>query len=156
MTHDGAHCLLPEAWLGIAEYLCVKLIFLQRVTGTAFGDNISRRHVEQERVTKPLRTSAWEGKGVLSVFYRGGEGSVKPFTQQNTWKLPNFLQNNRKETKAGLWAPDEGHTMQQHRPYWHVKAPLYNFSGSIPAKFEQKLRRHKQTFGKNCHHSCIR
>ena len=43
---------------------------------------------------------------------------------------------------------NEGHTMQQHRPYWKMKMPGYSFSGSIPAKFEHKLRRHKQTFGK--------
>ena len=43
---------------------------------------------------------------------------------------------------------NEGHTMQQHRPSWHIKVPRYSFSGSIPAKFEHKLRRHKQTFGK--------
>ena len=43
---------------------------------------------------------------------------------------------------------NEGHTMQQHRPYWHMKVPRYSFSGSIPAKFEHKLRCHKQTFGK--------
>ena len=54
---------------------------------------------------------------------------------------------------------NEGHTMQQHtehRPYWHMKVAPYSFSESIPAKFEHKLRRHKQGFGKNCHHSCIR
>ena len=38
--------------------------------------------------------------------------------------------------------------MQQHRPYWHMKMARYSFSESIPAKFEHKLRRHKQTFGK--------
>ena len=38
--------------------------------------------------------------------------------------------------------------MQQHRPYWHMKVLRYSFSGSMPAKFEHKLRRHKQTFGK--------
>ena len=38
--------------------------------------------------------------------------------------------------------------MQQHRPYWHMKVARYSFSGSIPTKFEHKLRRHKQTFGK--------
>ena len=38
--------------------------------------------------------------------------------------------------------------MQQDRPYWHMKMAPYSFSGSIPAKFEHKLRRHKQTFGK--------
>ena len=43
---------------------------------------------------------------------------------------------------------NEGHTIQQRRPYWHMKVPRYSFSGSIPAKFEHKLRRHKQTFGK--------
>ena len=29
-----------------------------------------------------------------------------------------------------------------------VKVARYSFSGSIPTKFEHKLRRHKQTFGK--------
>ena len=38
--------------------------------------------------------------------------------------------------------------MQQHRPHWHMKMVPYSFSGSIPAKFEHKLRRHKQSFGK--------
>ena len=38
--------------------------------------------------------------------------------------------------------------MRQHRPYWHMKVARYSFSGSIPAKFERKLRCHKQTFGK--------
>ena len=36
---------------------------------------------------------------------------------------------------------NEGQTM-------HMKLPRYSFSGSIPAKFEHKLRRHQQTFGK--------
>ena len=35
--------------------------------------------------------------------------------------------------------------MQQHRPYWHMKVARYSFSGSIPTKFEHKLRHHKQT-----------
>ena len=34
---------------------------------------------------------------------------------------------------------NEGHMMQQHRPYWHMKVARYSFSGSIPAKFEHKL-----------------
>ena len=34
--------------------------------------------------------------------------------------------------------------MRQHRPYWHMKVAQYSFS----AKFEHKLRRHKQTFEK--------
>ena len=38
--------------------------------------------------------------------------------------------------------------MQQHRPYWHMKMARHTYSGSIPAKFEHKLRHHKQTFGK--------
>ena len=38
--------------------------------------------------------------------------------------------------------------MQQHRPYWHMKMAPYSFSRSMPANFEHKLRRHKQTFRK--------
>ena len=49
-------------------------------------------------------------------------------------KLPKSFQNSRTETRAdGIW---------------HMKMAPYSFSGSIPAKFEHKLRRHKQTFGK--------
>ena len=32
--------------------------------------------------------------------------------------------------------------------YVEVKVARYSFSGSIPPKFEHKLRRHKQSFGK--------
>ena len=38
---------------------------------------------------------------------------------------------------------NEGYTMQQHRSYWHMKVARYSFSGSVPTKFEHKLRRHK-------------
>ena len=38
--------------------------------------------------------------------------------------------------------------MQKHRPYWLMKMARCSFSGSIPAKFKHKLRRHKQPFGK--------
>ena len=31
---------------------------------------------------------------------------------------------------------------------WPLKVARYSFSGSIPAKFEHKLRRQKQSFGK--------
>ena len=31
---------------------------------------------------------------------------------------------------------------------WLLKVARYSFSGSIPPKFERKLRRHKQRFGK--------
>ena len=34
--------------------------------------------------------------------------------------------------------------MRQHRPYWHMEVAQYSFS----AKFEHKLRRHKQTLEK--------
>ena len=67
--------------------------------------------------------------GVWAIF---GQGGGKPFAQMFT-----------KQSKT-----NEGHTMQQHRPHWHMKVPRHSFSGSIPAKFEHKLCRHKQTFGK--------
>ena len=63
-------------------------------------------------------------------FRPGGGG--KPFAQIFT-----------KQSKR-----NESHTMQQHRPYGHMKVARYSFSGSIPAKLEHKLRCHKQTFGK--------
>ena len=34
---------------------------------------------------------------------------------------------------------NEAHTMQQHRPYWHMRVPRYSFSGSIPNKHLEKL-----------------
>ena len=30
---------------------------------------------------------------------------------------------------------------------WPIKVARYSFSGSIPPKFEHKVRRHKQSFG---------
>ena len=33
-------------------------------------------------------------------------------------------------------------------PHQHFKVARYSFSGSLPPKFEHKLRRHKQRFGK--------
>ena len=65
-----------------------------------------------------------------AIFCRGEGGGGK---------LPKFLRNSWEEKRA----------MQKHRPYWHMKlVARYSFSGSIPAKFEHKQRRHKQTFGK--------
>ena len=33
-------------------------------------------------------------------------------------------------------------------PYVIIKVARYSFSGPVPPKFEHKLRRHKQSFGK--------
>ena len=74
--------------------------------------------------------------GVRAIFFARGGG--KPFAQNIFASCPNFYKT--VEQKRG--------PMQQHRPYWHMKMAPYSFSGSIPAKFEHKLRRHKQTFGK--------
>ena len=60
------------------------------------------------------------------------------FAQKIFASCPNFYKT--VEQKRG--------PMQQDRPYWHMKMAPYSFSGSIPAKFEHKLRRRKQTFGK--------
>ena len=73
--------------------------------------------------------------GLPAIF---GQGGGKPFAQKILASCPNFYKTVEK---------NEGHTMQQHRPYWHMKVPRYSFSGSIPAKFEHKLGRHKQTLG---------
>ena len=75
--------------------------------------------------------------GVRAIFGRGGAVNHLPK------KFMQVAQMFTKQSKR-----NEGHTMQQHRPSWHMKVPRYSFSGSIPAKFEHKLRRHKQTFGK--------
>ena len=49
-----------------------------------------------------------------------------------------FLQGSQIFTKQSK--RNECYTMQQHRPYWHMKVARYSFSGSIPAKFEHKLQ----------------
>ena len=74
--------------------------------------------------------------GVGAIFCRGGGG--KPFTQKILSSYPNFYKTVEQKREP----------MQQHRPYWHMKMAPYSFSGSVPAKFERKLRRHKQTFAK--------
>ena len=72
-------------------------------------------------------------------------GNFRPGVAVND--LPKtFLQVSQICTKQSK--RNESHTMQQHRPNCHMKVPRYSFSGSIPAKYEHKLRRHKQTFGK--------
>ena len=106
----------------------------------------------------------------------GGGGLNRGFSLVIHWIViylfPTFEQPRQKHRRTGNFRPggavnhlpkkfmqvaqiftkqskrNEGHTMQQHRPSWHMKVPRYSFSGSIPAKFEHKLRRHKQTFGK--------
>ena len=75
--------------------------------------------------------------GVRAIFCRGGGGG-KPFAPKIIASYLNFYKT--VEQRRG--------PMQQHRPYWHMKMAPYSFSGSIPAKFEHKLRRHKQSFGK--------
>ena len=68
-------------------------------------------------------------------------GDGKPFAQKILASCPNFYKTVEKK---------QGHTMQQHRPYWHTKVPQYSFSGSIyTCQIGVKtIRCHKQTFGK--------
>ena len=77
------------------------------------------------------------------------EGAVHHLPK-NLSKVAQIFSTKQSSTKR-----NEGHTMQQHRAYWHMKVARYSFSGSIPSKFERKLRRHKQTFRK-INTSCIR
>ena len=58
-------------------------------------------------------------------------------------------------TKQSSTKTNEGHTLQQHRAYWHMKVARYSFSGSMPSKFERKLCRHKKK-KKKITTSCIR
>ena len=74
--------------------------------------------------------------GVRAIFFQGGG---KPFSQKILSSCPNFYKT--VEKKRG---PYDATTQAN----WHVKVTEYSFSGSIPAKFEHKLRRSKQTFGK--------
>ena len=67
-------------------------------------------------------------------------GAVNHLPKKILASCPNFYKT--VEKKRG---PYDSAT---YRPYWHMKVARYSFSGSIPAKFEHKLRRHKQTFGK--------
>ena len=97
----------------------------------------------EKRSAKSFPRNAVRSIGVRAIFCQGGAVIHLP---KKLCKLPKCLRNSRKETRA----------MQQNRPYWHMKVARYSFLESIPAKFEHKLRRHKQGFGKNCHHSCIR
>ena len=71
-------------------------------------------------------------------FLPGREGGGKPFAQKIVVSYLNFYKT--VEQRRG--------PMQQHRPYWQMKMAPCSFSRSMPAKFEHKLRRHKQTFRK--------
>ena len=85
----------------------------------------------------------WNFDSVSVKTYAYGQFSARGAVNHLPKKFMQVAQIFTKQSKR-----NEGHTMQQHRPYWHMKVPRYSFSGSIPAKFEHKLRRHKQTFGK--------
>ena len=56
-------------------------------------------------------------------------GSGKLFAQKILASCPNFYETVEKK---------RGQTMQQRRPYWHMKVARYcnSFSGSIPSNFE--------------------
>ena len=71
--------------------------------------------------------------GVRAIFCQGGG---KPFAQK-------FFQVAQIFTKESIRS--EGRCNNIGRTGIMAR---YSFSGSIPAKFEHKLRRHKQTFGK--------
>ena len=58
-------------------------------------------------------------------------GAVNHLPKKIFASCPNFYKT--VEQKRG--------PMQQHRPHWQMKMAPYSFSGSIPAKFEHKLRR---------------
>ena len=90
-------------------------------------------------------TKSWLSRVKVKARKHRRTGNFRPGGAVN--HLPKkFLQVAQIFTKHSK--RNEGYTMQQHRPYWHMKVPRYSFSGSIPTKFEHKLRCHKQTFGK--------
>ena len=62
--------------------------------------------------------------------FRPGGGAVNHLPKK-------FLQVAQIFTKQSK--RNEAHTMQQHRPYWHMRVPRYSFSGSIPNKHLEKL-----------------
>ena len=66
--------------------------------------------------------------GVRAIFGQGGAVNHLP---------KKFLQVAQIFTKQSK--RNEAHTMQQHRPYWHMRVPRYSFSGSIPNKHLEKL-----------------
>ena len=45
-------------------------------------------------------------------------------------------------------AKSQGSESSEQGVHGFIKVARYSFSGSIPPKFERKLRRHKQRFGK--------
>ena len=63
--------------------------------------------------------------GVRAIFGQGGGGGVVNHLPK---KFIQVAQIFTKQSKR-----NEGHTMQQHRPSWHMKVPRYSFSGSIIA-----------------------
>ena len=58
--------------------------------------------------------------GVRAIFGRGGVGGA---VNHSPKKFLQIAQIFKKQSKR-----NEGHTMQQHRPYWHMKVPRYSLS----------------------------
>ena len=57
--------------------------------------------------------------GVRAIFGRGGGEAVT----HSPKKFLQIAQIFKKQSKR-----NEGHTLQQHRPYWHMKVPRYSLS----------------------------
>ena len=53
-------------------------------------------------------------------FLPGGRGGGKPFAPQKILQVAQIFTRQSKR--------NESETMQQHRPYWHMKVARYNFS----------------------------
>ena len=110
---------------------------------TRVGENVKTRkfldvsrcsHAKQRQGN--VQKSVLQFIGVREILCQGvggwgGGGGRKPFAPKNSRKLANFLRNVQSKR-------NEGHTMQQHRPYWHMKVARYcnSFSGSIAPNSE--------------------
>ena len=104
-------------------------------------------HAADFSSSREIKTPAWETASRdglcprhrrTGYFLPGGGGAVNRLPKKFFHVASNFYKT--VEQKRG--------PMQKHRPYWLMKMARYSFSGSIPAKFKHKLRRHKQPFGK--------
>ena len=77
-------------------------------------------------------------------FLPGGGGKL--FTQKNLASCPNFCERVRK--KLGAHYLFIYLCILQHRPYSAYESGLIQLVFRVNTKFEHKLRRHKQAFGK--------
>ena len=116
-------------------------------------------HTVEPRINKPLYN---EGLAMMNDFLQPGQNYSKMYGTEPRFNEILIIRNTIHKRKRNIYLDitnkcqhvieDEYQIKQTNNDkiyvYRSLKVARYSFPGSIPPKFEHKLRRHRQTFGK--------